>query len=142
MHQSWSPTIPLIFLLLSSAAIYTAGMVLNDYFDFEKDLVERPERPIPSGQISRKATFNFGFALLVGGVACAAIAGLLAQASSGLAVSRSTGIALILVIFVVLYDGPAKSTWLAPFIMGTCRFFNLLLGASTIDSSQFIPTEF
>ncbi|MEM7786069.1 MAG: UbiA family prenyltransferase, partial [Planctomycetota bacterium] len=69
MHQSWSPTIPLIFLLLSSAAIYTAGMVLNDYFDFEKDLVERPERPIPSGQISRKATFNFGFALLVGGVA-------------------------------------------------------------------------
>ena len=33
--------------------LYAAGMVLNDAFDAELDARERPERPIPSGRISR-----------------------------------------------------------------------------------------
>ena len=39
-------------LLLASAGLYLGGMVLNDVFDAQLDAVERPERPIPSGDIS------------------------------------------------------------------------------------------
>lgn len=37
---------------LAGALISGAGMVINDYFDFEIDKINRPERPIPSGKIS------------------------------------------------------------------------------------------
>ena len=34
-------------------AFYTAGMILNDLLDYEVDVRERPERPLPSGAVSR-----------------------------------------------------------------------------------------
>ena len=39
------------------------GMVINDYFDFDIDSVNKPERPIPRGQISRRGALYFSFAL-------------------------------------------------------------------------------
>ncbi|ETZ98524.1 ubiA prenyltransferase family protein [Mycobacterium kansasii 824] len=39
-------------LPLASALLYWSGMVLNDWADRERDAVERPERPIPSGEVS------------------------------------------------------------------------------------------
>src|SRR5262249_55021182 len=44
-------------LLLASGSLYCAGMVWNDYFDFEEDKRERPFRPIPAGQIARNTAF-------------------------------------------------------------------------------------
>ena len=38
-------------LLVATALMYSAGMVLNDVFDVEVDRVERPERPLPSGRV-------------------------------------------------------------------------------------------
>ncbi|MCQ8904526.1 MAG: UbiA family prenyltransferase [Methanothermobacter sp.] len=43
-------------VLLASVVVFTAtgaGNVINDYFDHEIDAINRPERPIPSGRISR-----------------------------------------------------------------------------------------
>src|SRR5256885_8345847 len=42
-------------LMASSAALYTAGMVFNDVFDYAIDAKERPFRPIPSGQVSMRS---------------------------------------------------------------------------------------
>ena len=48
------------------------GMVINDYFDFDIDSVNKPERPIPRGQISRGGALYFSFALFGCAVVCAA----------------------------------------------------------------------
>ena len=44
---------------------------LNDFFDAEVDAVERPERPIPSGRISRSTAGCVGWSLLAAGVLAA-----------------------------------------------------------------------
>ncbi len=54
-------------------AIYAAGIALNDVFDYEIDLKERPGRPLPSGRVSRRfAAWTGGGLLLLGPVLAAA----------------------------------------------------------------------
>ncbi len=118
-------------LLCSSAGLYLGGMVLNDAFDAALDAIERPERPIPSGRISRRAAAIFGAILMLIGIGTAALV------SPG-----SLLIAGMIVPAVLLYDGYLKSTFAAPLGMGTCRFLNLMLGASaaTTLTSVWQPT--
>ena len=61
------PRLPLLMLALS--LFYVGGMFLNDAFDREFDALHRPERPIPSGQVSARQVFAFGFGLLALGMA-------------------------------------------------------------------------
>jgi len=42
-----------------------AGNTINDYFDYEIDVVNRPERPIPSGRVSRGAAGAYSLVLFV-----------------------------------------------------------------------------
>jgi 4-hydroxybenzoate polyprenyltransferase len=135
-NSSWQPSIELFLLILSSASLYCAGMVLNDVFDFDRDLQERPERPLPSGQIDRRLARIVGFGLLVDGVILALVAGYLSSGSSGAMLTG--GVATVLAICVYLYDGPLKRTPIAPWLMGFCRTLNILLGASTV-SAVVIP---
>ena len=51
----WGPTGALALLALGSMLMYAAGMALNDAFDAQRDAELRPERPIPSGAVSRRA---------------------------------------------------------------------------------------
>jgi geranylgeranylglycerol-phosphate geranylgeranyltransferase len=48
------------------------GMVINDYFDFDIDSVNKPGRPIPRGQITRRGALYFSFTLFGCAVVCAA----------------------------------------------------------------------
>lgn len=115
-------------LLAATAGLYLGGMVLNDVFDSELDSRERPERPIPSGAISRRAAAAFG-----GGLMCA---GLLAAAS----VSWSALVtAVAITVCVLLYDAVLKSTVAGPLGMAACRFLNLLLGTTAVaDISELL----
>lgn len=122
-NGSWQPALPLVWLLLASACLYLAGMVLNDVFDIEVDRKERPNRPLPSEAISVRAARSVGFGLLVLGIALAGLASLV-----------SCFFAVGIAILVFLYDGPLKRTVFAPFVMGSCRTMNILLGASTVAS--------
>jgi 4-hydroxybenzoate polyprenyltransferase len=108
-----------LLLVGASGLLYPAGMVLNDFFDRHLDAAERPERPIPSGQVSARAAGLLGFALLAAGVGVAAMAGL---------PSLLTAVALAAAI--VLYDAVAKATIAGPFVMGACRALNVGLGLS------------
>lgn len=110
-------------LLCSTFGLYMGGMVLNDVFDASLDAIERPERPIPSGRISRTAAAGFGGLLTVIGVSAAAFVGL-----------PSLLVAIAIVPAVVLYNAVLKNTLAAPLGMGTCRFLNLMLGASAVGS--------
>jgi 4-hydroxybenzoate polyprenyltransferase len=108
-------------VVCGSAALYLAGMVLNDYFDRKVDAVERPERPIPSGDVSAGAAAAIGTALLVLGIALAGLRG-----------AASLGVAAALAVAIVGYDAVLKSTALGPVAMGSCRFLNVLLGMSVV----------
>ena len=112
-------------LVLASMAIYAGGIALNDVFDFEIDLRERPSRPLPSGRISRKFASRLGWSLLLAGPLLAALSGSLA----------SFAVASILATCVLAYDAGAKKTLLGPIVMGSCRGLNLLLGMSQDPNS-------
>nr|WP_319574342.1 UbiA family prenyltransferase [uncultured Desulfobacter sp.] len=107
----------LLWLLGASSCFFSAGMALNDFFDADNDRIERPERPIPSGRISRQSAFTLGMVLLVAGMAFAYTAG-----------SGPFYAALGLAAMILLYDGVFKSNSIAgPLCMGACRYFNLLM---------------
>src|SRR6478672_9585894 len=59
-------------LLLATSCLYCAGMIFNDFFDVEQDRRERPERPIPSGRVTRRTAGWLGGGLLLAGVLFAA----------------------------------------------------------------------
>lgn len=122
-HQ-WQPAHVLAALIAASTLLYLAGMVLNDVYDVELDAVERPERPIPSGRISRSAAAPVGWALLAAGVGCAWTATwITAHVIPGL-------IGSLLAAAVVQYNRELKTTAIGPLIMGLCRTLNVLLGVS------------
>ncbi len=121
-----SRPLPSGLLLLASGCLYCAGMVWNDYFDLDVDKKERPFRPLPSGKISPRTAALLGSGLMVAGIAFA-----------GLASLSSLIVALILAIAILLYDGMLKSTPIGPGNMGLCRFLNVLLGLSLVDSTAF-----
>jgi geranylgeranylglycerol-phosphate geranylgeranyltransferase len=61
--------IPETLLLFAVVALITAaGNVINDYFDVEIDRVNRPDRPIPSGQVSLPAARAYATTLFLAGV--------------------------------------------------------------------------
>jgi 4-hydroxybenzoate polyprenyltransferase len=111
-------------LAAASALIYLAGMALNDLADREEDARDRPERPIPSGDVSPRSAALVGGALLFGGIAVARGAG-----------ARWTGPALA--AMVVAYDFRLKhSITLGPIAMGACRSLSLLMGAEAADDTD------
>lgn len=116
-----------VCLAAASALLYTAGMVLNDVFDYEVDNRERPFRPLPSGQISLPLARAIGLAMLAAGVALGALAG---YAYPSPIRWRSGLVALLLAACILLYDGWLKRFAIGPIGMGLCRFFNVLLGMS------------
>ncbi len=138
-----SPNGSLVALLLSSGSLYTSGMILNDVYDVEVDRIERPRRPLPSGAIDLGWARRLGYGLLVVGILLAwAAPWFAANESRPIAPWRSGTVGTVLAACVVLYDRFAKSTILGPFVMGSCRFFNVLLGmsiavAATGDRSSF-----
>lgn len=128
-HAPLDPWPEFVLLLLASSSLYLAGMVLNDVFDVRQDTSERPFRPIPSGRVAWTTARTLGAVLLAVGVGL----GWAASIRSG---DMTAGVvATLLAGCVVLYDSVLKSTPIAPLAMGACRFFNVLLGASTAVQS-------
>jgi len=123
-------------MLLAAAAgwaFYAAGMVLNDVFDVALDTVERPERPLPSGQIAVKTAAIVGQGLLaLGGLgACGA------ALASGYPAPALVGAGLTAAIWI--YDRHAKGTSAGPAVMGLCRGLNWLLGMAAAGGPRLLP---
>lgn len=114
-----------VYLLLASSFLYSAGMALNDYFDYRVDLKERPKRPIPYRRIKRQEALCLGIFLLTAGI----FAAYYVQPTSFI-------ISLLLAALILLYNmGLKKHPWLGPVNMGCCRYLNLLLGLSVLPLS-------
>ena len=48
-----SVDIPIILAMLAVFFAMSAGNVINDYFDYKIDLINKPQRPIPSGRMQK-----------------------------------------------------------------------------------------
>ena len=117
-------------LLLASAFAYAGGMALNDAWDAPIDAHERPERPIPSGRITRGAAFKVAAACFVLCLVLAAVAGL-----------APLILGAVLVVAIVFYDGFAKGSPLGPPAMAACRGLNAGLGlaAGLVTAGSALP---
>lgn len=111
---------------------YVGGMFLNDGFDRDFDRRFRPERPIPSGEISSSAVFAIGFAfLLIGQAVLVAFSiGIAGRPSAELLVS-----AFALAALIVYYDAHHKQNPLSPLVMALCRMMVYVVSASAVASS-------
>ncbi len=118
--------LPLLFVLSASVALYWSGMIFNDYFDIEQDKRERAHRPLASGRIAAVSAFRLASFLMVLGLAFAALADWTGDSADW----RALPTAIALCVAILLYDGWLKATRAGPVVMGSCRFFNVLLGLS------------
>lgn len=60
---------PLILLAFAVVFLITAaGNSINDYFDFEVDKINKPNKLIPSGEISRNRVLYFSILLFLAGI--------------------------------------------------------------------------
>ena len=58
-----------VLLLYAVVTLVTAaGNVINDYFDVEIDRVNRPDRPIPSGQVTLPVARSVAVTLFLAGI--------------------------------------------------------------------------
>ena len=61
-----TPAVLLLFVVVT--LITAAGNIINDYFDVEIDRVNRPDRPIPSGQVRLSAARAYAVTLFLAGI--------------------------------------------------------------------------
>lgn len=66
-------TLPSLLLAVIVACITAGGNVINDLYDVEIDRVNRPERPIPSGQVSLSGARLYAGMLFIVGISLAAL---------------------------------------------------------------------
>jgi len=122
----------IVALLISLTFFYLGGMYLNDAFDAEIDAAERPERPIPSGQVTAKAIFTYGFAMLGLGVLGLAYAGLSLPAGTGW---NAVYVGIALAACITFYNWNHKGNPLSPLVMGACRMLVYIAAAAAVASA-------
>lgn len=105
----------LVRAMVASVLVYAAGMVLNDHADRAEDAVQRPERPLPRGEIAPRAAVGAGVALL----------------ALALAIAPWRAYWAVLAMLVLAYDYVFKRRveFAAP-AMGLLRALNLVAGAA------------
>lgn len=115
-------------MLIAGSLMYTGGMFLNDCFDVGFDTAHRPERPIPSGQISLFMAGVWGASMMVTGWLLIAIHGLI----PAIYAAFLTGL-------VLLYNKWHKGNPLSPWIMAGCRVFLILSAAAAFSPATAVP---
>ena len=108
-------------LVLGAALFYSGGMVMNDVFDVAFDNEFRPDRPIPSGIVSKRSASILTLIFMV----------------SGLTLMILGGAQLILVlslsVVIIAYNLFHKRWSHSIYIMGACRSILYLACASAVS---------
>ena len=128
--------IPLLLAMLAVFFETAAGNVINDYFDYNIDLINKPERPIPSGRISLKAGRNYGYLQFLLGTVCGFLISYLTNNWIPFA------IVLIADVILYLYAYKLKSTPLiGNLAVGFMTGFGFVFGGFTINTPEIITTS-
>jgi hypothetical protein len=126
----------LLVLVVSMSLFYTGGMFLNDAFDHGFDAKARPERPIPSGQVSAAQVHAYGFGMMVVGLVLLAWVG---YRFEPLTQWRPVAAGLALAGAIVFYNYHHKNNPLSPLVMGVCRMLVYLTAALAV--SAIVPVQ-
>jgi 4-hydroxybenzoate polyprenyltransferase len=120
----------IVLVAAASLCFYGAGLLLNDLVDLSEDRLERPSRPLPSGQAA-PATVRLVLWLLNA-------LGLVFLGASGSIPALACGAATVAA--VCLYNGATKHlpVWGA-LTMGACRGLSMLTGALAGPSPYAVP---
>ena len=119
----------LVALMAAFSLFYVGGMYLNDAYDRHVDARERPERPIPAGEVSARTVFAAGFALLGLGEL---VLGVASHAAGRGWLPLAGGLALAATI--LYYDVRHKTDPLSPVVMGLCRVLVYLTAAAAVTA--------
>lgn len=129
-------SIPIVLAMLAVFFETAAGNVINDYFDYKIDLINKPDRPIPSGRISLKNGRNYGYFLFFMGTVC------------GFFISYLTNnwipfaIVLFADVVLYLYAYKLKSTpLLGNLTVGFMTGFGFVFGGFSINNPTIIMTS-
>ena len=129
-------SIPVVLAMITVFFETAAGNVINDYFDYNIDLINKPERPIPSGRISLKNGRNYGYFLFLAGTVC------------GFLISYLTnnwipfGIVLIADVILYLYAYKLKTTPLiGNLAVGFMTGFGFVFGGYCINNPSIVSTS-
>ncbi len=63
--------VSIAYLAVSVFILSGAGIAINDYYDYEIDKINAPDRPLPSGKISKKSALAFTITMFAIGIALA-----------------------------------------------------------------------
>jgi geranylgeranylglycerol-phosphate geranylgeranyltransferase len=88
-----------LFLFVIVMLITAAGNAINDFFDAKIDAINRPDRPIPSGVVSRRAARGFAVTLFLAGI-------MLSLFTNSLCI----GITILNSVILIAYAAKLKST--------------------------------
>ncbi len=91
---SISPIVNVIVIAAAAYILLSAGNAFNDYRDIETDRINKPSRPIPSGQVSRRTALVFAIVLFVTGTG-------LGLAVNWVAFSVACIVSVLLVLYTV-----------------------------------------
>ncbi len=129
-------SIPIILAMITVFFETAAGNVINDYFDYNIDLINKPDRPIPSGRISLTNGRNYGYFLFLAGTIC------------GFLISFLTDnwipfiIVLIADVILYLYAYTLKTTPLiGNLAVGFMTGFGFVFGGFTLNNPNIIMTS-
>lgn len=129
-------SIPIILAMIAVFFETAAGNVINDYFDYNIDLINKPDRPIPSRRISLKNGRNYAYLLFIAGTIC------------GFLISYITnnwipfGIVLIADVILYLYAYKLKTTPLiGNLTVGFMTGFGFVFGGFSINNPSIITTS-
>ena len=119
---------PFDFIRLSmvcaiSILAYWIGMVTNDLFDWQKDTVRAPDRPLVSGAVTARSAMGIIVCCLASAVTLAIVLNVL------------PGFLLLLVTIVAYNSGGKRIPLLGNLLMGSCRSLNLLLGSCSVTGA-------
>jgi 4-hydroxybenzoate polyprenyltransferase len=115
------------YSILSIFFLYSYGLITNDLCDISEDSKERPERPLPSGVVSKKEAQVIALLLLIFSLIFAFMVGL-----SVFYVAISLAFAITIYNYLL-----KKNSIFGPVSLGICRILSISLGfeaANGIDA--------
>lgn len=123
-----SPDRRVAVLAVAMVLFYTAGMYLNDLCDESLDRLERPERPLPAGLVSRRWAWLLTLAMFGGGSGLVALFGWPALVS-----------ATVLIALIAAYDSWHKGNPLSPLLMAGCRVLVYVTTFVALGGQETVP---
>ena len=119
----------LVMLFITSGLLFLSGMTLNDYFDFNIDKKERPQRPLPSNEIPKERALKLGIVFLIIANLIALVVGL-----------ESLILSIVMSALIIAYNCKIKKLQFWGILnLSSIRFLNVVLGSSVVLGVKIIP---